>query len=237
VASRRAAEELIREGRVEVNGHVVTELGTKVDPEKDHVKVDGRPVRAAERLVYYAFFKPQRVVTTLQEPEGRRTVVSYLKGVRERVYPIGRLDYETEGLLLLTNDGDLAARCMHPRHGVSKVYRVLVEGDFPDALLEKLEDGVFIDVKQGVGPGRDMRRTLPARVKRIKLLRRPRLRTLLEIRLREGRNRQVRRMFDKVGREVVYLCRTAVGPIHLGTMRPGELRHLTPDEVRELKKL
>lgn len=223
----------MREGRVQVNGRVITELGTKVDASKDHVKVDGRHIGAAQRMVYYAFYKPTRVVTTLQDPEGRRTVKSYLRGVHERVYPIGRLDYETEGLLLLTNDGDLAARCMHPKHGVSKVYHLLVEGDFPDALLEKLEDGVFIDIN----PAKDPRRTLPARVKRLKMTRRPKQRTMLEIRLREGRNRQVRRMFARVGREIVYLRRTAVGPIHLGDMRPGDLRPLTPEEVRELKKL
>ena len=223
----------MREGRVEVNGRVVTELGTKVDPEKDHVKVDGRLITSSPRMAYYALFKPKRVVTTLSDPEGRKTVKDFLKGVRERVYPIGRLDYETEGLLLLTNDGDLAARCMHPKHGVSKVYRALVDGDFPNALMEKLEDGVFIDVK----PGKDPRKTLPARVKRIKMMRRPKQRTLIEVRLREGQNRQVRRMFAKVGREVVYLCRTAVGPVRLGSMKPGDLRPLTPDEVRDLKKL
>jgi 23S rRNA pseudouridine2605 synthase len=233
VASRRAAEKLMREGRVQVNGRVVTQLGTKVDPAKDHVKVDGHRIRPPGQKVYYALFKPQRVVTTLSDPEGRRTVKDLLKGVHQRVYPIGRLDYETEGLLLLTNDGDLAARCMHPKHGVRKVYQVLVEGDFPDALLEKLEDGVFVDAR----PGQDARRTLPSRVKRLKLTRHPKQRTLLEIRLREGRNRQVRRMFARVGRDVVYLIRTAVGPVTLGDMRPGQLRPLTPAEIHELKKL
>jgi pseudouridine synthase len=223
----------MREGRVQVNGRVVTQLGTKVDPAKDHVKVNGRRIREPAGKVYYALFKPQRVVTTLSDPEGRRTVKDFLKGVRQRVYPIGRLDYETEGLLLLTNDGDLAARCMHPKHGVSKVYRALVDGDFPDALMEKLEDGVFIDM----APGKDPRKTLPTRVKRIKMTRHPKQRTLIEIRLREGQNRQVRRMFAKVGREVVYLIRTAVGPVTLGDMRPGDLRALTPTEIHDLKKL
>jgi 23S rRNA pseudouridine2605 synthase len=223
----------MREGRVRVNGKIVTELGTRVDPVKDHVKVDGRRIRPPERKVYYALYKPKRVMTTLQDPEGRPTVKDLLRGVHERVYPIGRLDYETEGLLLLTNDGALAARCMHPRHGVSKVYHVLVEGDFPDALLEKLEDGVFIETR----PGQDARRTLPSRVKRLKMTRHPKQRTMLEIRLREGRNRQVRRMFARVGRDVAYLCRTAVGPVQLGSMRPGELRPLTPEEIRALKEL
>lgn len=223
----------MRQGRVKVNGKIVTALGTRVDPDKDHVKVDGRRIRPPQRKVYYALYKPKRVMTTLQDPEGRRTVKDLLRGVHERVYPIGRLDYETEGLLLLTNDGELAARCMHPRHGVSKVYHVLVQGDFPDALLEKLEDGVFVDSR----PGQDARRTLPSRVKRLKMMRQPKQRTMLEIRLREGRNRQVRRMFARVGREVVYLCRTAIGPVRLGEMRPGELRPLTPDEIRALKDL
>ena len=235
IASRRAAEELIRAGLVSVNGHVVTELGTKVDPTRDHVKVEGRPLRPPERFLYYALYKPQRVVTTLNDPKRRRTVKDLLvrARIRERVYPIGRLDYDTEGLILLTNDGDLAAHCMHPRHGVPKVYKVLVEGDFSDALVEKLESGVVIAGR----PGKPARRTAPARVRRLRMMRRPKMRTMIEITLREGRNRQVRRMLERVGRDVVYLCRTAVGPVSLGTMQVGDLRELTRREIEALRKL
>lgn len=235
IASRRAAEELIRAGLVSVNGHVVTKLGTRVNPARDHVKVEGRPLRPPERFLYYALYKPQRVVTTMDDPKKRRTVKDLLlrARIRERVYPIGRLDYDTEGLLLLTNDGDLAARCMHPRHGVPKVYKVLVEGDFSDTLVKKLQEGVVIADR----PGKPARRTAPARVRRLRMMRRPKMRTMIEITLREGRNRQVRRMLERVGRDVVYLCRTAVGPVALGTMQVGELRELTRREVAALGKL
>jgi len=233
IASRRAAEELITEGRVSVNGRVVTALGTKVDPARDHVKVDGRLIRPPEQKVYLAFYKPRGVVTTLSDPQGRRTVKDFLSRVHERVFPVGRLDYATEGLLLLTNDGDLAEHYLHPRHGVPKVYKVLVEGDFPDELVKQLEEGVFIEER----PGAPARRTAPARVRRLRMLRRPKLRTMIEITLREGRNRQIRRMLERVGREVVYLCRTAVGPVTLTGMRVGEMRELTRKEIEALKEL
>lgn len=214
---------------------MVTELGTKVDPARDHVKVDGRALRPPERLHYYALYKPQGFVTTLEDEKGRRTVKDLLSRarVRARVYPIGRLDYNTEGLLLLTNDGDLAARCTHPRHGVPKVYKVLVDGDFSDALVRKLEAGVVIADR----PGKPARRTAPAKVRRLRMMRRPKMRTMIEITLREGRNRQVRRMLERVGRDVVYLCRTAVGPVSLGKMQLGDLRELTRREIAALGKL
>jgi len=149
------------------------------------------------------------------------------------VFPVGRLDYDTEGLILLTNDGDLTERYLHPRHGVPKVYKVLVEGDFPDELVRALEGGVFIEDRAG----RAARRTAPARVRRLRMFRRPKQRTMLEITLREGRNRQVRRMLERVGREVAYLCRTAVGPVSLTGMRIGELRELTRKEIEALGEL
>ena len=233
IASRRSAEEMIVEGRVSVNGHTVTALGTKVDPARDHVKVDGRLIRPAEQKIYLALYKPRCVVTTLSDPQGRRTVKDFVSRVHERVFPVGRLDYDTEGLLLLTNDGDLAEHYLHPRHGVPKVYKVLVEGDFPDELVRKLEEGVFVEDRKGA----HARRTAPARVRRLRMLRRPKLRTMLEITLREGRNRQIRRMLERVGREVVYLCRTAVGPVTLSGLRIGELRELTRKEVEALGEL
>jgi len=233
IASRRAAEDLITEGRVRVNGRVVTALGTKVDPARDHVKVDGKLLHGPEPKVYYALYKPRGIVTTLSDPERRRTVKDFLKGIRARVFPIGRLDYATEGLLLLTNDGDLAERYLHPRHGVPKIYKVLIDGDFPDDLVDKLAEGVFLEAR----PGATARRTAPCQVRRLRMLRRPKLRTMIEITLREGRNRQVRRMLERVGRQVVWLCRIAVGPVRLEGMRPGELRALTRTEVDALKAL
>ncbi len=224
---------MILEGRVLVNGRVVTALGTKVDPAHDHVKIDGRLLRPAEEKVYLALYKPRGVVTTLSDPQGRRTVKDFVSRVHARVFPVGRLDYDTEGLLLLTNDGDLAEHYLHPRHGVPKVYKALVEGDFPDELVRRLEEGVFVSER----PGAPARRTAPARVRRLRMLRRPKLRTMIEITLREGRNRQIRRMLERVGREVVYLCRIAVGPVTLSGMRIGELRELTRKEVEALRAL
>lgn len=228
VASRRAAERLILDGRVSVNGRVVSGLGSKADPVADDIRVDGRRVRAAAvRRRYLLLNKPRGYVTTRRDPQGRRTVMELLRGVREAVYPVGRLDYDSEGLLLLTNDGDLAAALTHPRHEVERVYEVRVAG-VPDArALDRLRRGIVLDG----------RRTAAAAVKLVHGARdRSATTAVLEMTLREGRNRQVRRMCEAVGHPVQRLKRVRIGPITDAGLRPGAVRDLTPDEVRALKR-
>ena len=232
VASRRASEELITQGRVEVNGETVRTLGSKADPAKDVVKVDGRRLRFDVRPRYILLNKPKNVVTTRKDPEGRRTVIELLKGVREYVYPVGRLDYDSEGLLLLTSDGELAAQLTHPRHAVERVYEAVVVGAPVEGDLDKLRRGIFLDGS----------RTAPAVVRRAgeagKGPRSAGARTVLTrlvITLTEGRNRQVRRMFASIGHPVRKLTRTRMGPIKLGDLRPGHWRDLTDREVRLLR--
>ena len=224
IASRRAAEKLIADGRVSVNGQTVREMGVKADPAADDVRVDGRRIKAAQRLRYILLYKPAGYVTTRSDPQRRRTVLDLLDGVREYVYPVGRLDYDTEGLLLLTNDGDLAARLTHPRHGVERTYEAHVAG-MPDAdALDRLRHGIPLDG----------RRTLPADV--VLLNERKGERDgVLRITIREGRNRQVRRMCEAVGRPVHRLKRTRIGPIADRRLKPGEWRELTDAEVRTLR--
>jgi 23S rRNA pseudouridine2605 synthase len=231
VASRRASEELILQGRVEVNGEVVRTLGSKADPERDAVKVDGRRLRFDVRPRYILLNKPKGVVTTRKDPQKRRTVIDLLAGVREYVYPVGRLDYDSEGLLLLTSDGEMAAQLTHPRHAVERVYEAVVVGAPADDDLERLRRGVFLDGE----------RTAPAEVRRAGTIdkgsrggSRDAL-TKLVITLREGRNRQVRRMCASIGHPVRTLTRTRLGPIKLGDLRPGHWRDLTPKEVAKLK--
>ena len=226
VASRRASEELILQGRVEVNGEVVRTLGTKADPTRDTIKVDGRRLKFDARPRYIVLNKPKNVVTTRRDPEGRRTVIELLKGVREYVYPVGRLDYDSEGLLLLTSDGDLAAQLTHPRHAVERVYEVVVVGVPQEEDLEKLRHGIFLDGT----------RTSPAQLRRIGTVGKGRQElSRIAVTLLEGRNRQVRRMFASIGHPVRKLTRTRMGPIKLGELRPGHWRDLTNGEVAKLK--
>jgi 23S rRNA pseudouridine2605 synthase len=226
VASRRAAEELILEGRVSVNGEVVRTLGSKANPETDIVKVDDRRLKFDVRPRYILLHKPKGFVTTRKDPEGRRTIMDLLRDVREYVYPVGRLDYDSEGLLLLTSDGELAARLTHPRHGVERVYEAIVVGAPVEGDLEKLRRGVFLD---GV-------RTSPAQVRSGATFGKGRAQTTkLTIVLQEGRNRQVRRMCASIGHPVRKLTRVRMGPIKLGDLRPGQWRDLTPQEVEKLK--
>jgi 23S rRNA pseudouridine2605 synthase len=224
VASRRAAEDLILEGRVRVNGKVVTELGSKADPEKDHIKVDGKLINPRQPKAYLMLNKPAGYVTTLSDPEGRPTVQDLLKGVKARVYPVGRLDYNTEGLLLLTNDGDFAHLIMHPRHELPKTYLVKIKGVLTDETVNKLESGVYL--KDG--------KTAPARVKR---LRKEEANSWVEVTIHEGKKRQVRRMIDHVGHSVIRLKRVRVGNLPLGNLPPGAYRYLTPEEVKGLRDL
>jgi pseudouridine synthase len=218
---------LIRDGRVSVNGEIVRTLGSKADPQVDDVRVDGRRLRFDARQRYILLNKPKGYVTTRRDPEGRRTVMDLLRGVREYVYPVGRLDYDSEGLLLLTSDGNLAARLMHPRHGVERVYESIVAGDPDESALEQLRRGVFLDGE----------RTAPAQVRHMGTVGKGRSQTTkLSITIHEGRNRQVRRMCSAIGHPVRRLNRVRMGPIRLGDLRPGEWRDLLPAEIEKLKK-
>ncbi|MBI3048014.1 MAG: rRNA pseudouridine synthase [Acidobacteria bacterium] len=224
VASRRAAEKLIADGRVTVNGVTVREMGTKADPALDDIRVDGRRVKGPERHRYILLNKPAGYVTTRSDPQRRPTVIDLLRGVREYVYPVGRLDYDTEGLLLLTNDGDLAARLTHPRHGVERTYEARVAGIPDEDDLERLRRGIPLDG----------RRTLPADV----VLVYPRRggESVLRLTIREGRKRQVRRMCEAVGHPVRALRRVRIGPLEDRTIEPGQWRELTAQEVAALRR-
>ncbi len=223
VTSRRKAEALIAAGRVKVNGQVVRELGFSVNEESDLVELDGRVVQR-ERPVYILLNKPAGYLCTLADTHGRPTVCDLLKGVNQRVYPVGRLDYDTEGLLLLSNDGDFAYLITHPRFEIEKTYEAWVKGRVVRRALEQLKGGVMVD---GIKTG-------PAQVK---VLAREKDRTLLEIRIHEGRKRQVKKMCAAVGHPVISLKRTRLADLTLNGLRPGEFRYLTAEEVRRLKEL
>jgi pseudouridine synthase len=227
VASRRLAEELITQGRVAINGRTVTELGTKADPSRDEIKVDGRRITVQQRRVYILLNKPRGYVTTRSDPQGRPTVMDLMKRVREYVYPVGRLDYDSEGLLLMTNDGELAARLTHPRHEVERVYEARVRGVPDDHEIDRLARGLVIE----------RRRTAPARV-RLAHVRETDSgsQAIVEIALHEGRHRQVRKMFDAVGHPVVRLRRVAIGPIADDALPVGHYRELTPAELARLQR-
>jgi 23S rRNA pseudouridine2605 synthase len=226
VASRRAAEELIRQGRVSVNGVTVTEMGTKAEA-SDDIRVDGRRLKGPERLRYVLLNKPRGVVTTRSDPGRRKTVLDLLAGVTEYVYPVGRLDYDSEGLLLLTNDGQLAAELTHPRHGIEREYHAWVLGHPDDRDIERLRTGIPLDG----------RRTRPAHVSLVQHGRGNRSgQTLLSITIQEGRNRQVRRMCEAIGHPVDRLARVRFGPLTDSTLKPGQFRELTGEEVRRMKK-
>ena len=226
VASRRTAEVLITEGRVTVNGEVVSTLGAKAVPDVDDVKVDGRRIRPAGRARYILLNKPRGYVTTRRDPEGRRTVLDLLAGVREYVYPVGRLDYDSEGLLLLTSDGDLAARLTHPRHEVPRVYEAIVAGAPDDAAVQELRRGVYLDG----------RRTAEADITRGHTIGKGREQTTkLVLTLYEGRNRQVREMCARIGHPVRTLQRVAMGPLSLRGLPVGAWRDLTPIEIAALR--
>ncbi len=213
------------EGRVAVNGTTIRELGTKADPARDDIRVDGRRIKLPERHRYILLNKPRGYVTTRSDPQRRPTVIDLLGGLRDYVYPVGRLDYESEGLLLLTNDGDLAAALAHPSHGVARVYEVQVAG-VPDAHdLDRLARGVTIEG----------RRTLPAEVSLVPAARGSGDRATLRITVREGRNRQVRKMLDAIGHPVDRLTRVGIGPIRDAKLKAGQWRELTADELRKLQ--
>ena len=227
IASRRAAEEYITQGRVMVNGTTVSELGSKADPDVDEIKVDGRRLKVNRRPRYILLYKPKGYITTRSDPQRRPTVIDLLSkgGVREYVYPVGRLDYDSEGLLILTSDGDLAARLTHPRHGVDREYEVKVLGVPDEEKMERLAAGVPLDG----------RKTGPADVKLARLLPEGKG-AILSLVISEGRNRQIRRMCDAIGHPVSRLRRVRIGPITDPKIRPGEFRDLDEKEVAALKR-
>ena len=222
VASRREAEEYITAGRVKVNGKVVKELGTKVGPDA-FIMVDGHPIER-ERKTYLLFYKPRGVVTTMKDPEGRKSIADYVKDIPQRVYPVGRLDYNTEGLLLLTNDGELAQAMTHPSHEVNKIYEVTVPGIVPQEKLDLLRVGVKLE--DGM--------TAPALVDLVGYDYEKNL-TRFNVTIHEGRNRQVRRMCDHIGFPVRYLRRVQMGTLTLDGLRRGDCRELFNEEIEDLR--
>jgi len=225
IASRRKAEELIASGLVTVNGKTVTELGSKADPDSDHIRVNGKLLRGPERHVYLLMNKPKGYVTTVHDPENRPTVMDLLHGVGARVYPVGRLDYASEGLLLLTNDGALAHGLMKAASHVAKTYLVKVAGTPSPEGLARLREGVSIPTERGKRV-----RTASARIRAIREAANP----WYEVTLTEGKNRQIRRMFEEIGHHVEKIKRVRYGPLELD-VPPGEFRKLTNEEVARLK--
>ncbi len=222
ITSRRKAEEIILQGRVTVNGLVTTELGSKADAERDHIRVDGKILRRAGRRVYLLLHKPPGYVSTLSDPQHRPTVVSLLRGVKERVYPVGRLDYHSSGLMLLTNDGDLANFLMSRQSKVPRTYHVKLEGRPDPSDLVKLEQGIALDGQ----------RTAAAQIRPLADRDKP----WYEITLVEGRYHQVRRMFERMGCAVVKLKRVRIAFLTERGLGPGHFRSLTPAEVRRLRE-
>jgi len=229
VSSRREAEAMIREGRVTLNGRVVDELGTRADAKRDHIKVDGKLITQAEPHRYILLYKPKEVMTTVEDPQGRRTVIDLVRGIRERIYPVGRLDFHSEGLVLLTNDGELAFKVSHPTHGSVKTYSVKVRGVPEERLVDKLRRGITIDGK----------RTLPCDIERMHTTgkRDDEGNSWFEVKLREGRTQQIRKMFQAVGHPVSKLRRVAIGPISDPKLTPGVWRELTKQEVKMLETM
>ncbi|MBS4868660.1 MAG: rRNA pseudouridine synthase [Eubacterium sp.] len=223
VASRRKSEEIIIAGRVSVNNKVVTELGTKVESDSDIVKVDGKVVRICEKMVYILLNKPEGCVTTVKEQFNRKSVLDYVSDVKERIYPVGRLDYDTSGLLILTNDGELTYRLTHPKHNVNKTYIADVDREPTEEDMKKFESGIVIDG----------RKTAPAK---IRIIKKGKL-ISLEIKIHEGRNRQVRKMCSAINCNVINLKRIALGDIELGNIEKGSYRVLNENEIKYLKTL
>ena len=222
VASRRKAEEMILAGRIKVNGKIVRELGTEADIRKDRIEADGKPVRP-ERLRYFLFFKPDRVITSVSDPQGRRTVLDFFPKVKERIFPVGRLDYHTEGLLIMTNDGALDYRLTHPSREVPKTYEVTVRGKFSEELAAKMEKGVQLDDGK----------TAPCEIT-VREYDEVRNRTYLTITIHEGKNREIRRMMEKFHYPVFALKRVKYAFLTLGGVTKGKYRPLSESEVAKL---
>lgn len=228
VASRRHAENLITEGRVQVNGKVITELGTKADAARDHIRVDGKLLQGSERLRYYMFNKPRGFVTTVSDPEKRPTVMEFFAKLRERLYPVGRLDYLSEGLLIVTNDGDLANKLTRAAAGVEKTYLVKVSGEPSEEALDRLRSGVAIERGK---PGSGRVQTAPAQIRKVRQGDNP----WYEVVIIEGRNRELRKMFEEIGHHVEKIRRVGYGPLVLD-IEPGKMRELEPEELEDLRR-
>jgi len=224
IASRRRCEKIILEGRVKVNGKTVTRLGSKIDPQKDVVQVDGKVIKNTEKKVYIMLFKPKNCVSTVKDQFKRKTVLDYVTGIDKRIYPVGRLDYDTEGLLLLTNDGKLTYKLTHPKHEIKKTYVVKVKGVPSENSLDLLRKGVYLEDGK----------TSPADV--VMLSKDDKKNTsLIRITIHEGKNRQVKRMFAAINHPVIELKRTKIGKLTLGKLKPGQWRELTDKEIAYLK--
>lgn len=223
IASRRKCEEYILQGRVKVNGKVVKELGVKINPDVDIIEFDDKIVRREEKKVYIMLYKPAGYITSVKDPFGRPTVLDLVK-VKERIYPVGRLDFDTSGLLLLTNDGELANILMHPKHEIVKTYVAKIKGIPTKEEMERFENGLIIDG----------RKTAKAK---IRILNVKNGTSVVEIQIHEGRNRQVKKMCKAIGHPVIALKRTKIGELELKGLKPGEWRYLTEDEIRYLKSL
>ncbi len=224
LCSRRAAEQIINEGRVKLNGRTVS-IGDKMDTAKDILSVDDVKVNVPRKseYLYYLLYKPRGFITTMKDELGRKTIMELVKDIPTRIYPVGRLDKDSEGAIILTNDGAFANLLMHPSHGVSKLYRVTVRPKATEEQIIQLSDGVVLD---------DNEKTQPAI---IKVIADEPGRTVMEMTIKEGKNRQIRRMCEAVGLGVVRLRRTAIGAVKLGMLQPGKLRELTPNEITALK--
>lgn len=224
VASRRKCEEMIARGKVKVNGCLITEPGCKVDKEKDIIEVDGKIVRSPETKLYILLNKPTGYITSVKDQFGRPTVLDLLKGVSVRVFPIGRLDYDTEGLIILTNDGELTYRITHPKHNIDKTYRALVRGRVGQEDIMAFDNGIAIENYM----------TSPAR---LEIIREIKGNSMVDITIHEGKNRQVRKMCSTIGHEVIRLKRIKIGDIGLGSLQTGQWRYLTKSEINYLKML
>ena len=224
VASRRKCEDMITAGKVRVNGSLITELGTKVDKENDIIEVEGKIIKCSESRVYILLNKPVGYITSAKDQFGRPTVLDLLKGISVRVFPIGRLDYDTEGLILLTNDGDLTYMITHPKHNIDKTYRTLINGEAGINDIESFKHGIAIEDYV----------TSPARMEIIRCVKGN---SVVDITIHEGKNRQVRKMCSAIGHEVIWLKRIRIGEIELGELKTGEWRCLNDEEIKYLKAL
>lgn len=222
ITSRRKAEEMILQGEVTVNGQIAV-LGMKADPERDHIKVRGKILKTVHSKVYLLFNKPERCITSLSDPEKRSTIMDYLRGIKSRVYPVGRLDYNSEGLVLLTNDGELAHAILHPTRKIPKTYLVKIDGVLEDKDISQLKKGMKLE--DGI--------TAPARIEKVRKMK---ANSWVEITIHEGRKRQVRRMFERLGHPVIRLKRTRINGLILGDLPKGRYRYLTSEEIKRLKE-
>ena len=223
VASRREGEGLIRAGRVSVNGEVIRDLGSKADPALDQIRVDGKPIPHPSPKIYYLLYKPREVITSLKDPERRPTIRDLIPNIKARVFPVGRLDYDAEGLLLLTNDGELAMKLAHPRYGVPRTYLVKVKGVLSSEEMRRLEQGVLLD--DGMSPAMQVRP-----------MRRLQSNSWLRVTLREGRNRVIKRTFATINHPVVRLKRIRFASLTTEGLRPGEYRPLSTEEIERLRQ-